>query len=369
MLCRRGYVIRQPLKERRTRPPFHGIPFGLILGFLCLFIAPSGSSAARDPLPFDPFMASESFGCKHLLIPGAAILPHDPIIDRDLLPGWKEVLMKDGKNRTIESLAIKGSAIGHRKDAQGRVSPDPLVVIPAGGLVYDATPLETHLPVGDQGVIFGQKASLLSKDLLEETCRDFSVLAGRSFPVGDSVITYVAPGSNGSPMVLWRALDGVSIRPHPLDEYPEGQVPAKTPTRIFGVYTHAGQIAEYVSFSAPMIVGEKWKIKGKERNVTMNMEWFPHFRMVPISCPIGHHIGLMVYNDVPILLEPGKELDLYGGYLKIRVDRIREKTGAVNFSLNGRPYTVHQGIDGLFGKGRAIDGIRNSLEILGKMKD
>ncbi len=340
---------------------------GLLFGALSLAGGIHPARAAGYPFPFDPFVAGESFGCKHLLIPGAEILPRDPVHDSRVLPGWKDLPMKGGKNRTIESLVIKGSAIAHRKDASGKVSPVPLVVIPAGGLVYDATPFETHLPVGDRGVIFGRPATLLSKDLAEETCRNFSVLAGRSFSVGDQVITYLAPGPKGGPLVLWRTLDGVSIRPHPLEEYPAGQVPAKTPTRIFGVYTHAGQIAEYLSFSAPMIVKEKWAIGGKEKTLTTNMEWFPHFRMVPISCPIGHHIGLMVYNDMPILLEPGHELDLFKGYLKIKVVEIQEKNGTAVFSLNGRAYTGHRGIDGLFGTGRAIAGIRHTLDTLKKI--
>ncbi len=317
--------------------------------------------AASYPLPFDPFMAGESFGCKHLLIPGAEILPHAPVMDSRVLPGWKEVPMRGGKNKTIESLVIKGSAVVHKKGKDGNPVGPPLILIPAGGLVYDATPLETHLPVGDRGVIFGQGAVLLKKDLQEETCRNFSVLAGRSFDVGNSVITYLMPGPKGGPLVLWRTLDGVSIRPHPLDEYPVGQVPEKTPTRIFGVYTHAGQIAEYVSFSAPLMAGEIWKIKGKKKTVAANSEWFPHFRMVPISCPIGHHIGLMVYNDVPILLDTDHEMTLYGGYLKIRLVKIDEKAGKVIFALNGRPYVGTQGIDSLIGSGRAIIGIKNTL--------
>ena len=93
--------------------------------------------------------------------------------------------------------------------------------------------------MGDRGVIFGQRAVLVKKDLQEETCRNFSVLAGRSFDVGDSVLTYLMPGPKGDLALLWRTLDGVSIRPHALDEYPAGQVPSKTSTRIFGAYTHA----------------------------------------------------------------------------------------------------------------------------------
>ncbi len=283
------------------------VPVILVTGILFA----GGEKAARAasyPLPFDPFLAPESFGCKHLLIPGADLLPHDPVVDSRVLPGWKDVPMKDGKNKTIESLVIKGSSIVHKKNKDGKPTSPPLVLIPAGGLVYDATPLETHLPVGDRGVIFGHRAVLVKKDLQEETCRNFSVLAGRSFEVGDSVLTYLMPGPKGGPALLWRTLDGVSIRPHPLDEYPVGQVPPKTSTRIFGVYTHAGQIAEYASFSAPLMVGETWTIDGRTKTVVANSEWFPHFRIVPISCPIGHHIGLMVYNDVPILLDTDHEI-------------------------------------------------------------
>ena len=339
----------------------------LVAGILCS----GGGEAARAaswPLPFDPFLAPESFGCKHLLIPGAELLPHDPVVDSRVLPGWKEILMKDGKNKTIESLVIKGSTVVHKKDKDGKPTGPPMVLIPTGGLVYDATPLETHLPVGDRGVIFGHRAVLLKKDLEEETCHNFSVLAGRSFDVGDSVITYLMPGPKGGPAVLWRTLDGVSIRPHPLDEYPVGHVPPKSSTRIFGAYTHAGQLAEYASFSAPLILSETWRIGGKEKKVAANSEWFPHFRMVPISCPIGHHIGLMVYNDVPILLDTDHEMTLYGGALKIRLVKIHEKSGKVVFALNGRPYTGTHGIDSLIGKGRAISGIKNTIATLRKLR-
>ncbi|MHB8370566.1 MAG: hypothetical protein ACYDBP_12935 [Leptospirales bacterium] len=38
------------------------------------------------------------------------------------------------------------------------------------------------------------------------------------------------------------------------------------------------------------------------------------------------------------------------------------------FALNGRPYTGTGGMDGLFGRGRAIDGIRNTLSVLQKLR-
>lgn len=339
----------------------------LVAGILCS----GGGGAARAapyPLPFDPFLAPESFGCKHLLIPGAELLPHNPVVDSRVLPGWTEISMKDGKNRTIESFVIKGSRVVHKKYKDGQPTGPPLVLIPARGLVYDATPLDTHLPVGNRGMIVGHRAVLVKKVLQEETCHNFSVLVGRSFSVGDSIITYLMPGPKGGPAVLWRTLDGVSIRPHPLDEYPAGHVPPKSSTRIFGVYTHVGQIAEYASFSAPLIVGETWKIDGKKKTVAANSEWFPHFRIVPISCPIGHHIGLMVYNDVPILLDTEHDMTLYGGTLKIRLVKIDEKSGKVAFALNGRPYTGTAGIDSLIGRGRAIEGIKNTLATLQKLR-
>ena len=339
----------------------------LAAGLLPLIVLPESARGASYPLPFDPFVAGESFGCKRLLVPGAELLPRDPVIDSRTLPGFKEVPMKNGRNRTIESLVVKGSRIVRKKGADGQPGGPPLVLIPVGGLVYDATPLETHLPVGDQGVLFGKTAVLEKKDLAEETCRDFSVLAGRSFPVGDSVITYLMPGPKGGPLVLWRTVDGVSVRPHPLDLYPAGQVPPKTSTRIFGVYTHVGQIAEFASFSAPYIPEETWMIHGKDQKIAAGAAFFPHFRIVPVSCPIGHHIGLMVTNDMPILLEPEHPLTLFDGYLTIRIARIHSRSGQVLFSLNGRPYAGIRGIDGLFGRGRMIEGIRHTLDTFKKL--
>jgi hypothetical protein len=347
---------------------FRKRPFFLAAGVFLLVALSQPAHGAPYPLPFDPFVAGESFGCKRLLVPGAEILPHDPVIDARTLPGWREVPMKDGKNRTIESLVIKGSQIVRKKDKDGQPAGPPLVLIPAGGLVYDATPLDTHLPVGDRGVLFGKTAILEKKDLAEETCRNFSVLAGRSFPVGDSMITYLMPGPKGGPLVLWRTVDGVSVRPHPLDLYPAGKVPPKTSTRIFGVYIHAGQIAEFQSFSAPYIGKEVWTIDGKKQTITADALWFPHFRIVPVSCPIGHHIGLMVTNDVPILLDPEHPMTLFDGYLTIRLVRADSKSGTVLFSLNGRSYTGTRGIDGLFGTGRAIAGIRHTLDTLKKLE-
>ncbi|MHB8369946.1 MAG: hypothetical protein ACYDBP_09735 [Leptospirales bacterium] len=72
--------------------------------------------------------------------------------------------------------------------------------------------------------------------------------------------------------------------------------------------------------------------------VNTNAESFPHFRMVLIFCPIGHYIGLMVYNyDAPILLDTGQRMTLYGEHIKIRVIKLHEKAGKVLFALNGRP--------------------------------
>ena len=61
--------------------------------------------------PSIPSASPESFGCKHRLIPGAELLPQDPVVDSRVLPGWTEVPVKDGKNRTLESLVIKGSTV------------------------------------------------------------------------------------------------------------------------------------------------------------------------------------------------------------------------------------------------------------------
>ena len=91
---------------------------------------------------------------------------------------------------------------------------------------------------------------------------------------------------------------------------------------------HMKQVqVEFSNFSDPYMAQETWRIGGKSQTVTPLMEWFPHFRAVPISCPIGHHIGFMVTNDVPILPDTEHEMTLYRGYLKIRVQRSMKNPG------------------------------------------
>lgn len=340
------------------------IGIGIAGASLCLALAPTPSAMAESyPLPFDPFLAPETFGCKHLIVPGSEILPHNPVTDDQTVRGWRTLSMKNVHDKSVETLIIKGS-IPVNENEKNKKTRKKAILIPAGGIIYDVTPINAHLPVGDTGLFFGKKARLDKKTLAEESCRNFSVLAGRSFTVGDSIITYLMPGPKKGPLVLWRTIDGVSVRPHPLDEYPAGHVPKKTSTRIFGVYTHAGQIAEYSAFSAPLIATEDWTVDGKKRTIPANSEVFPHFRAVPISCPIGHHIGFMVYNDLPMILPEGKTESLYGGYLKIHVKSISRDGKTVKFSLNGRDYSGRGGIDSLIGRGRVIVGIKNSLTTL-----
>ena len=76
-----------------------------------VLLAPRPSKPTSRRFPSPPSSSPESFGCKHLLIPGAELLPQDPVVDSRVLPEWKEVPMKDRKNRTLESLAIKGSTV------------------------------------------------------------------------------------------------------------------------------------------------------------------------------------------------------------------------------------------------------------------
>ena len=341
----------------------------ILFAVVCsLFISSNAyASESNFQLPFAPFSLGESFGCKSLIIPSAETLPSNPVIDEDLLPGWKSLKTRTEDDRTNETLTIKGSRIVYVKDKSG-AKKGPFILIPAGGLVYDATIMNKHIPVGDKGILFGKTFVLKNKKVENETCRNFSILAGRSFEVGNSVITYLMPNKAHQPLVLWKTLDGVSIRPHPLDQYKVGHVPDSSTTRIFGVYTHSGQIADYAVFTAPKIQQETIKINGKDKTLLANSEWFKHFRIVPISCPLGHHIGLMVYNDMPILLDTKKELSLYEGYLKIKVKTI-DSDGNVSFSLNGKTYQNKEGIDSLIGSGRSISGIENSIHIINNIME
>ncbi len=84
----------------------------------------------------------------------------------------------------------------------------------------------------------------------------------------------------------------------------------------------------------------------------------------PIACPIAHHIGGMIYNDRPIRLRPGRVVPVFGGYARLTVVSIH--SGTVKFRVGSRnrwtPVLSKRGnIDSVFGEGRAVHGILNTL--------
>lgn len=84
----------------------------------------------------------------------------------------------------------------------------------------------------------------------------------------------------------------------------------------------------------------------------------------PIACPIAHHIGGMIYNDRPIRIRPGHVVPILGGYARLAVVSVH--SGTVKFKVGSRnrwtPVLSKRGnIDSVFGEGRAVHGILNTL--------
>ena len=337
--------------------PFFKKSANIVLGSLFLSTT---AFAGNLPLPFDTFSShNESFGCKSLSIPGANLLPHSPHIIAATPLGWSSLTLKNNtRNASVESLIIKGSLPVFKKTSKKKTAKG--IMIPAGGLVYDASLKEKHLPIHETGLLFGQAATLLHKTVVQETCRNFSVLLGRQYNVGDSLLTYKKMTPH-DPLIQWRSLDGVSIRPGAVGVYREGHFPQKTETLINGVYTHAGQLVDFRFFSAPLISSETWNIAGRTTRLTSGEQIFPGFHAVPISCPIGHHIGLMVYNTHPIFLQIGHPLSFFKGYLTLKVDHMDETGKNIVYEVNGQTMTGTFGIDTMMGQSRATEGVLHSM--------
>ena len=286
-------------------------------------------------------------------VPGIYLMPHDFFQDRAGVPGWENVKIGEHRPSVIESLVIKGSRVIGQK-----------VVIPAGGIYYDATPEAQSVMEGERGVFLGHTLTLVKKTVQEESFVHYQVKLGYNFHVGNHIFQYLFNTKTGIPALLWRTYDGVSIRPQAFTQYKEHSQAVIPQTRIHGVYSDSKfPFAKYEIFSGPWISEELWETSnGQILRIKANDPVGDHSRVLPISCPIGHHIGLMVYNTEPITLDLGKKTAVFKGYLRLKIVKITPD-GHVIFTVNGRRETGYKGIDSLYGHGRAIDGIINTAKI------
>lgn len=329
------------------------IALALTNGFSAM---PKKASAAD----FYPFFNSSNYreGLKAPVdqVRGIYLFPNNFTFDKRGVKNWKTLTFGKDKPNVVESLVIKGSRVKNKT-----------VIIPPGGLYYDAAPDKFSIPVGGESLLFGKGVVLEKMTVQEETDKNFEIMAGHPFHVGNHTLVYFFPTKNGLPILLWQTFDGTSIREKPLTQYKSGTSPDKEKwsTKIRGIYEKASpKRAIYQSFSAPWISEETWKTEnGKKIVIKNNEEMFPGYRVLPISCPIGHHIGLMVYNDTPIVLQVGKPKTLLNGYLKLRVSKI-DKKGNVDFVVNGQKKHGENGINSVYGLNRPTEGILNTIQIL-----
>lgn len=271
------------------------------------------------------------------------------------LPGWLSVQSNPDSPPVNETLAINGAKrFGN------------IVVIPPGGIFYDASPLAQGVPIGGEGVLLGHKMILLKTNMVIEEKKNIALRKGQVMVLGDHVIEYAFPAkSKGNlvPGVVWHTVDGVAIRPHAVDQSKAGETEPNHSgkTLIHLVYDRlAADSVHYVSASAPYFKNEAWEDESTGKTIILDFNSVlssdHRFSVIPIACPIGHHIGLMVYNTVPIVLPVGQVSTLFGGYLSAKPVPDASDKG-FSLVLNGMEVPHFGKTMTVFGKSRNTYGL------------
>ncbi|MHB1285204.1 MAG: hypothetical protein ACYCYP_01370 [Leptospirales bacterium] len=403
---------------------------------------------------------------KESSLPSATIAPVDPAFDFSGVPGWMQ-----GKPYTnqmgvtipkYEILVIKGSKI---------IGND--VVIPPGGVYFDASPARGELPMtGSADYFLGKKYYFVDYRPVILVRKDVSVDSTHWTGVGNHLYRLLAPPVPKvvpNPVLAWRTYDGVSLRPwaitqrwkHPADRWanqnamtylqgvidvvhqkpasvfyasltgtaisrewwtsrkpffgetregqtintPDGSVTINTirKTRKGGfvsltIRTQDGKSRQFrlqalnspalpessairhrmiaLSGSVAVVLWPKspvgnrkatlWVYSGVEQWETNGpFGHLSHWNYFPIACPIAHHIGGMIYNQSPIRLHAGESVPLFGTYGRLKLVSVHGQT--VQFKVGSHqgwtPILTKQGnIDSVFGEGRAVHGILNTLD-------
>ena len=179
--------------------------------------APEASRAAqKDVLP--PFHSPLFFPVKEgsaSRLPGATLLPENPVFDFQGIPGW--IQGKKYKNQmgvTIpkyEVLVIKGSRVQNNT-----------VTIPAGGIYFDSSPARGEVPMtGAADFFLGKKyyfvdyrPEILVRKNVEVDSKHWTAVGNHLYRLLSPPIPKVVP----NPVLAWRTYDGVSIRPWAVTE-------------------------------------------------------------------------------------------------------------------------------------------------------
>ncbi len=175
------------------------------------------TAQAADPVmpPFPPGLFYPVDGGSSPTFPGATLVPRAPVFDFAGIPGWI-----DGKKITnamgvtipkYEMLVIRGSKIDGKS-----------IVIPPGGLYFDASPARGELPMtGASDFFLGKRYYFVDYDARIQVRQNLLVAPKKFTVVGNHLYTLLLPPVPKvvpDPVVNWRTFDGVSIRPWALSE-------------------------------------------------------------------------------------------------------------------------------------------------------
>ena len=308
------------------------MPFFLL--FLTVFLLSSGVGECASP---------------DSSVPRWKTLP-DSVSHFPPVPGWKSV-QTDLKTPPVqETLVLHGI----RRFGQAWI-------IPSGGILYDASPVAQSIRPGQKGLFLGTESVLLKTNLRIDRRKNVTIRKGQTSLVGNHLIRYLSPARVGQkevPAILWQTIDGVAIRKHPVMQV-SGNTPwprHSTLIRLRFDRVSSG-LVHYKSLSAPWFSSETWKIGRKTTVIGFNsvLPEDPRFRIVPIACPVGHHIGLMIYNSQPVVLRPGEKNVFLGGYLSLRPEV--PSSGSPSIEINGSGFPLESSFL-TFGTARNTSGIQ-----------
>ncbi|MHB8422016.1 MAG: hypothetical protein ACYC9S_04730 [Leptospirales bacterium] len=431
-------------------------------------IEPSMAATVPDVVPpfHQPIFFPVETG-KSSPLPGASLTPANPVFDFSGIPGW--IQGKPFTNQmgvTIpkyEILVIKGSQVKGKR-----------VVIPAGGVYFDASPARGELPMtGSADYFLGKKYYFVDYRPRILVQKNVTVDGTHWTGVGNHLYKLLSPPVPKvipNPVIAWKTDDGVSVRPwaftqrweRPASRWanqtamtylqgvvesvqkkpagiryrslsgtaisaewwtvrkpffgearegqtirtPDGDVIVDriTPSRTGGsvsltIREHNGSPRHFMleSFNSPslpesaelrhrmiavsgsvsVVLWPKNPIHGKQVKLWVYsgvQEWkanapfgrLVHWDYFPIACPIAHHIGGMIYNQEPITIQAGQHVDLFGHYARLELVSVHGQT--VQFKIGSHqgwtPLLTKKGnIDSVFGEGRAVHGILNTLDV------
>lgn len=437
---------------------------------LAVFFSPLQAKAAPVPAVVPPFHQPVFFPVetgKASPLPSASLIPTDPVFNFSGIPGW--IQGKPFTNQmgvTIpkyEILVIKGSQVKGDE-----------VVIPPGGLYFDASPARGELPMtGSADYFLGKKYYFVDYRPRIVVRKNVTVDGSRWTGVGNHLYRLLSPPIPKvvpNPVIAWHTYDGVSIRPWAITQrwqqpasrwadqramtYLQGVIGSvqKKPAGIhyrslsgtaiseewwtdrkpFLGDVHQGQTINtpdgavtidrveksrtggsvsltirtkegasrhfmleasnhpslpesaklrhrMIAISGPVsvVLWPKNSIHGKQAKLWVYsgvQEWktnapfgaLAHWDYFPVACPIAHHIGGMIYNQEPVRIQTGRTVPLFGGYARLKLVSVHGQT--VQFEVGGHqgwtPLMTKKGnIDSVFGEGRAVHGILNTLDV------